>query len=224
LLGAVAAERETFAEEVRRSRARLVEAADAERRRIERDLHDGAQHRLISLAGKLRRAREPGSEGLLEEVEADLLLAIDELRELAQGVRPSTLADFGLAGAIKSIAARSMVPIRMLDLPAGRLNETAETTAYYVVAEAVTNVCKHAHASFISVRLWMSHGMLFVEVDDDGVGGAAETEGSGLQGLRDRVEAVDGTFFVLDAAPHGTRVAAVIPAVEGRSTGFDHMG
>ena len=212
LLGAVAAERETFAEEVRRSRARLVEAADAERRRIERDLHDGVQQRLTVLAGRLRRAGEPASVALLEEVEADLLLAIDELRELAHGVRPSALADFGLSGAIKSIAARSIVPIRLLELPAGRLDETAETTAYYVVAEAVTNVHKHARASFISIRVRMSRRMLIVEIDDDGVGGAAETEGSGLQGLRDRVEAIAGTFLVVDLIPHGTRITAEIPA------------
>jgi signal transduction histidine kinase len=212
LLAAVATERETFAEEVHRSRTRLVEAADRERRRIERDLHDGVQQRLTALTYKLQRVGERAPYPFIAEAEADVQLAIDELREIAHGVRPSALADLGLVGAVRSIAARSTVPITFVELLAGRLDDTAETTAYHVVAEAVTNVHKHARASAIVVRIWMSHRFLHVTIDDDGVGGTAETDGSGLQGLRDRVEAVSGTFLVTEAAPRGTRVTAVIPA------------
>ena len=212
LLAAVAAEREAFAEEVRRSRARLVEAADAERRRLERDLHDGVQQRLTALAHKLGRAPDRAPRSFIEEAEADVQLAIDELREARHGVQPSALADLGLAGAVKSVAARSIVPMKLAELPTCRLDDTAETTAYYVVAEAVTNVHKHAHASAIVVRIWMSQRFLHVTIGDDGVGGASETEGSGLQGLRDRVEAVSGTFVVAEVAPRGTRVGAAIPA------------
>ncbi len=212
LLGAVATEREALAGEVRRSRARLVEAADAERRRLERDLHDGVQQRLTAIAHKLGRAPEHAPRELIEEAEADVQLAIDELREIAHGVRPSALADLGLVGAVRSIAARSIVPMTLVDLLVGRLDDTAETTAYHVVSEAVANVHKHANASAIVVRIWRSHCFLHVTIDDDGVGGATETEGSGLQGLRDRVEAVSGRFVVTDAAPHGTRVSAMIAA------------
>jgi len=211
-LAAVASEREAFAGEVRRSRARLVEAADAERQRLERDLHDGVQQRLTALAHKLASAPDHAPRAFVAEAEADVQLAIDELRRLAHGVRPSTLSDIGLAGAVKSIAARSIVPMKLVELPEGRFDDIAEATAYHVVAEAVTNVHKHARASAIVVRIWLSNRLLHVTIRDDGVGGAAETDGSGLQGLRDRVEAVSGTFVVAGARPRGTVVGAVLPA------------
>jgi signal transduction histidine kinase len=212
LLAAVASEREAFAEEVRRSRARLVEAADAERQRLERDLHDGVQQRLTALAHKLASAPDHAPRAFVMEAEADVQLAIDELRRLAHGVRPSALNDIGLAGAVKSIAARSIVPMKLVELPEGRLDDMAEATAYHVVAEAVTNVHKHARASAIVVRIWLANHLLHVTIRDDGVGGAAETDGSGLQGLRDRVEAISGTFIVAGARPRGTVVGAVLPA------------
>jgi signal transduction histidine kinase len=216
-LAAVAAERETFAAGLRASRARLVHAGDAERRRLEQNLHDGAQQRLTTLADRLRRSadearRAPESApALFDSAHGEVELAIDELRELARGIHPAVLTDLGLASAIKSIAARSTVPILMVDLPSRRLDPTAEATAYYVVAEAVTNAQKHARASSIHIRAVPSLTRLHIEVSDDGLGGAVERSGSGLQGLRDRVEAVGGTFHVDSFRGHGTRIAAVIP-------------
>ena len=215
MLTAATSERETLAEEARQSRARLVEAADTERRRIERNLHDGAQQRLTALAYKLRNAIDEPSvprELVLEEAEGELLVAIDEVRELAHGIRPSVLSDLGLANAIKSIAARSIVPIALRELPAGRFDETSEATAYYVVAEAVANAHKHADAAEIAVRAQSSQRYLTIEIADDGRGGAREENGAGLQGLRDRVEAVGGMFAVASTAGGGTRVTAIIPA------------
>jgi signal transduction histidine kinase len=217
LLAAAASERETLADEVRQSRRRLVEASDIERRRIERDIHDGAQQRLTALAYKLRRAvdeapPEAPQTAILEDAENELLVAIDEVRELAHGVRPSVLADLGLANAIRSIAARSIVPITLPELPSVRCDDRSEATAYYVVAEAVANAHKHADPTSIVVRARSSHRWLSVEVVDDGRGGAREEDGLGLQGLRDRVEAVGGTFDVLSALGKGTRVSAHIPA------------
>jgi signal transduction histidine kinase len=216
LLAAATSERESLADEARQSRARLVEAADLERRRIERNLHDGAQQRLTALAYKLRNALDKPSAPtavVLEEAESDLLVAIDEVRELAHGIRPSILSDLGLANAIKSIAARSIVPITLQELPTERFDETTEATAYYVVAEAVANAHKHADPTKIAVRAHSSQRFLTVEIADDGRGGAREENGLGLQGLRDRVEAVGGTFAVSSAPGRGTRVTAIIPAV-----------
>jgi signal transduction histidine kinase len=218
-LAAVVSERERFAEGLRASRARLVGAADAERRRLEHNLHDGAQQRLTALAVHLglaaERAREtPERAGdLIEDLEGELSLAIDELRGLAHGIHPPMLTDLGLAYTIRNLAARSAVPIELLDLPSRRLDDHAEATAYYVVAEAITNAQKHAQASSIRVRVDEGRGYLHVEVADDGVGGAAEKAGVGLEGLRDRVEAIGGTFAVHSPAGLGTRVAVVIPAV-----------
>jgi signal transduction histidine kinase len=215
LLTAATAERESLAEEARQSRARLVEAADIERRRIERNLHDGAQQRLTALAYKLRNAIDQPSAPsavVLQEAEGELLVAIDEVRELAHGIRPSVLSDLGLANALKSIAARSIVPITLRELPTERFDETSEATAYYVVAEAVANAHKHADAAHIVVRAQSSQRYLTIEIADDGRGGAREENGVGLQGLRDRVEAVGGTFAVASSAGGGTRVTAIIPA------------
>jgi signal transduction histidine kinase len=216
-LAAVVTEREKFAERLWASRARLVEAADTERRRLERDLHDGAQQRVTALMVRLRLAaervrEEPArADAVFEATEHELEMVIDELRELARGRCPPMLAQQGLAAAITAIAQNSPVPIKVVELPAARLSERAETTAYYVLAEAVTNAQKHALASSIRLRARIAHGALQVEIVDDGVGGAAEAKGSGLQGLRDRVEAVGGTFEVDTIVGHGTRVAARIP-------------
>ena len=216
-LAAVVCERERFADRLSASRARLVEAADTERRRLEHNLHDGAQQRLTALGLRLRLATEYAREAperaavVLAAAETEVSLAIDELRDLAQGIQPAVLTERGLGYAIESIAARSTVPIELGELPSTRLDESAEATAYYVVAEAVTNAQRYAHASSISVRAAVVQRSLRVEIADDGVGEASESRGSGLQGLRDRVEAVGGTFAVESPPGRGTRVAAAIP-------------
>jgi signal transduction histidine kinase len=217
-LAAVVSERERFAAGLRASRARLVAATDTERRRLEHNLHDGAQQRLTALSVHVglaaERARQaPDQAGtLFGEVDAELSVAIDELRELAHGIHPPMLTDLGLAYTIRNLAARSSVPVELLELPSRRLDDTAEATVYYVFAEAITNAQKHARASSIRGRVVDSPGFLEVEIVDDGIGGAAESSGLGLQGLRDRVEAIGGTFAVDSPAGRGTRVAAVIPA------------
>jgi signal transduction histidine kinase len=217
-LAAVVSEREAFGEGLRASRARLVEASDTERRRIVRNLHDGAQQRLSALAVHLRLAvdhRPPPDEtaALLERAGDELSLAIEELRELAHGLPPAVLTKLGLSGAIRSIAVRSTVPITLLALPPSRLDDTAEATAYYVIAESVTNAQRYSHASGIEVRAVLAHRVLEVTVADDGVGGATERMSSGLQGLRDRVEAIGGEFELDSPADQGTRVTAAIPAL-----------
>jgi signal transduction histidine kinase len=215
-LAAVASERETFARGLGHSRTRLVEAADNERRRLEHDLHDGAQQRLTALAYHLDRAAEEAraepddAAALFADASAEVTLAIDELRALAHGIHPAVLTDVGLAGAIRVVAARSAVPVRLLELPSVRLPDTAEATAYFVVSEAVTNAQKHSGASRIAVRASVAAGVLRVVVSDDGIGGAAPRAGSGLEGLRDRVEAMGGTFQL--SSPAGaTHVTAMIP-------------
>ena len=215
-LSAVVAERQRFAVELGASRTRLVEAADIERRRLERNLHDGAQQRLTWLAVDLRRAaararRSPeDAPAMLEKAEAELELAIDELRDLAHGIHPSVLTDLGLATAVRGAALRSTVPIRLVRLPDRRVDEIAETTAYYVFAEAVANAQKHSGASTIEVSIVDRGETLTVEVSDDGVGGAS-ARGFGLQGLRDRVETVGGSFCVTSVSLRGTVVTATIP-------------
>ncbi len=215
-LSAVVAERERFARELGASRSRLVGAADVERRRLERNLHDGAQQRLTWLAVDLRRsavrARRSPEEApaMLEKAEAELELAIDELRDLAHGIHPSVLTDLGLATAIRGAALRSTVPVKLHRLPDRRVDETAETTAYYVFAEAVANAQKHSGASAIDVSVVDRGEALTIEVGDNGVGGASD-RGSGLQGLRDRVETVGGSFRVKSVRAHGTVVTATIP-------------
>lgn len=217
-LAAVVAERERAAARLAASRMRLVEAADTERRRIEHNLHDGAQQRLTALVVQLKmyaeRARESPSiaPGLLDDAGYELTVAIDELRELAHGIHPSALTQLGLTEVLRGLALRSAVPIRLLELPEHRLDDTAEATAYFVVAEAVTNARKHARASSISVRVAETRGSLRIEVADDGEGGATVRPGSGLEGLRDRVEAVGGTLDVSSERGAGTRILARIPA------------
>jgi signal transduction histidine kinase len=217
-LAAVVTERELFATRLGASRARLISAADNARRRLEHDLHDGAQLRLTWLALRLRDAagvahREPErASTLLEEAENELQLAIDELRELARGLHPAVLVDLGLAEAIKSLALHSSIPVSLLEMPARRLDETAETVGYYVVAEAIANAQKYSRASFVQVRATASAESLRMEILDDGVGGAVERPGSGLEGLRDRAEAIGGTMDLVSPAGGGTRIVVVIPA------------
>jgi signal transduction histidine kinase len=218
-LAAVVSEREALAEGLRASRARLVEASDVERRRLLRNLHDGAQQRLTALVVHLRLAADDPkptpetSAEALDRAERELLLAIEELRELARGLHPALLAKLGLAAAIKGVAARATVPVVVVELPSARLDDGAEAMAYYVVAEAVANAQKHARAGSIRVSVGAHHGLLRVEVTDDGIGGAIETPGSGLEGLRDRVEAVGGSFAIETDGSGGTRVSARFPVV-----------
>jgi len=216
-LAAAVSEREKFARRLGRSRPRLVEAADTERRRIEHDLHDGAQQRLTALAYHLDHAADEArrhpqrAATLFKQAGIEVSLAIEELRELAHGIHPAVLTDLGLAKAIEVVARRSSVPVRLLELPPMRLDTTAEATAYFVFAEAVTNAQKHARASTIWVRATVAGGVLRVEVVDDGIGGAVRTPGSGLQGLSDRVEALGGGLTLDSVAGQGTQVTATIP-------------
>jgi signal transduction histidine kinase len=217
-LAAVVTERELFATRLSASRSRLLSASDNARRRLEHDLHDGAQLRLTWLALHLREAvgvarREPEHvSALLEQAESELQLAIDELRELAHGIHPAVLVDLGLAEAIKSLALRSSIPVRLLEVPQRRLDEVAETVGYYIVAEAIANAQKYSQASFIQVRATASEESLRIEILDDGVGGAVERPGSGLEGLRDRAEAIGGGMVLVSRAGFGTRIAVTIPA------------
>jgi PAS domain S-box-containing protein len=208
-------ERKRHEAEVRISRSRIVAAGDDARRRLERNLHDGAQARLVALLLTLRaaRARAAGDreqerllDGLIEELNA----ALQELRELARGIHPVLLSKRGLPAAIRQIAERAPLPVT-LDVTAERFPEHLEATAYYLVAEALTNVAKYAGASSASVRVAASDGCLSVEVRDDGAGGADPAEGSGLRGLADRLAALDGTFEVESAKGAGTAVRACIP-------------
>jgi signal transduction histidine kinase len=214
-VAAAVAEREAFAAGLAASRARLVEAGAAERRRIGNDLHDGAQQRLTAVLVHLRLVAEsqapPGAKTeRLASVEAELAGAIEELRELAYGIHPTALREHGLAYALDGMAQRSPTPVR-LDVPAERCDPTAEITAYFVVSEALANAHKHADATVIDVRVAASRDGLRVEVADDGCGKADERAGSGLQGLRDRVEAIGGSFEVDSRAGRGTRIVALLP-------------
>jgi signal transduction histidine kinase len=206
-------------EELRASRVRLVEASNAARRQIERDLHDGAQQQLVALAVELRllRNRVKGNDAALEligRLDAKLAAALDELRELARGIHPGILTARGLPPALESLAARAPLPVACeIDLPT-RPPASAEVVAYFVAAEALTNVLKYAHASRATIRAHYADGDLVLETEDDGIGGADERKGSGLQGLRDRVGALDGTLTVTSPPERGTLVRACIPAVE----------
>jgi PAS domain S-box-containing protein len=200
------------------SRARIVEAGDAERRRLERNLHDGAQQRLVSLALNLRlasRACDPEDLTALaafERAGEELSQALAELRELARGIHPAVLSDRGLEPAIEALVARTPVPVRIAIELAQPLPEPVEAAAYYVVAEALTNAAKHSHASEVSVRIARENGFARIEVADDGIGGADTEGGSGIRGLADRVEALGGRLTLESPLGSGTTVLAAIPS------------
>jgi len=202
--------------ELRSSGARIVAAADAERRRLERALHDGAQQRLVSLSLVLGMARsrmaedEPARE-LVERAHGEAQAALTELRDLARGLHPAILSDCGLGPALDELAARSPVPAEVLAAPAERLPEHVEATAYFVVAEALTNVAKYARATRVTVAVRRELDDLRVEVQDDGIGGANPATGSGLRGLGDRVGALEGRLEVTSPDDEGTRIVAVVP-------------
>jgi PAS domain S-box-containing protein len=212
-------ERERHLAELRASRARIVEAEDAERRRLERNLHDGAQQRLVALSLSLRLAlgklsTSPEAAGdILTRAGEELALALEELRELARGIHPAVLSDRGLAAALESLAGRSPVPVRVASVPPERLPASVEAAAFYVVSESLANVAKYAQASHARVSVTRLNGRAVVEVFDDGVGGADPELGSGLRGLVDRVEALDGLLEVSSPPGGGTIVHAEIPCV-----------
>jgi signal transduction histidine kinase len=205
-------------EELRASRARLVHAGDAERRRLERDLHDGAQARLVGLAlllgtARARAAGDPQLVAMLDRAQAELQAGLGELRELARGIHPAVLTDRGLHPALHALAARSPVPVTLDTGGEERLPGPVESAAYFVVSEALTNVAKYARATHAEVTVRRDDGRVTVEVADDGVGGADAARGSGLRGLADRVSALDGSLAVESPPGGGTRLRAEIPAV-----------
>ena len=204
---------------VKESRARIVAAGDDQRRRIERDLHDGAQQRLVALALELKGAeRRLGGRGgsdveqLLAEAAEEVQVAVDELRQLASGIHPGILTQGGLAVALTALANKAPVPVAV-EADVDRLQPELEATAYFVASEALTNVAKHAHASTASLRASVDDGKLVIEVVDDGVGGAAADGGTGLRGLADRVEAQGGRLWIDSPPGGGTRVRGEIPCV-----------
>jgi signal transduction histidine kinase len=201
--------------ELTRTRRGALDVQATELRRIERDLHDGAQARLVALSMKLGRAeerlhRDPGAQALVQQARAEATAAIGELRDLARGIAPPVLTDRGLEAAVQSLADRSGQSVTVnADLPE-RLPASVETAAYFVIAETLTNAAKHAHARSVRVTIWAEHAELGLVVADDGVGGADQL-GSGLTGLRQRVEALDGWLRVESPTGEGTTVRAGMP-------------
>ncbi len=216
----LAADLRAKVEEVSASRARIVESGDAARRRLERDLHDGAQQRLVSLALNLRMlgSRIDGDQEAGRQLDAarrELDQALEELRELARGLHPSMLSERGLTAALEGLAQRAPLPVELEAMPGERLPDRVESASYFVVAEALTNIAKYARATKASVHVSRANGELLVEVSDDGVGGADPAGGSGLRGLLDRVSALGGTFEVDSRPGDGTTVRAAIPCEKG---------
>ena len=197
--------------ELRASRARIVEAADAERRRLERDLHDGAQQRLLALGLALQLLRDgSGDEELLAQAEAELQTALRELRELARGIHPTILSEQGLGPAVRSLADRAPVPVQ-IEAGGERYPDAVEAAVYFVVAEALANVAKHARARSAAVSLARENGKLRVDISDDGRGGAVAHAGGGLQGLADRVAAAGGTLTIASNPGAGTTIHLEVP-------------
>jgi signal transduction histidine kinase len=205
-------------DELQSSRSRLVEVSMFERRRLERDLHDGAQQRLVALSlqlGLAKRRLEEGEEAaagaMLDAARDELARALEELRELARGIHPAVLTDRGLEPALEALAERAPLPVSLDQMPAERLPAPVEAAAYFVVAEALTNVVKYAEASTAAVRIRRNGSYAVVEVHDDGVGGADPTIGTGLRGLADRLAALDGRLEVHSPPGEGTTVRAEVP-------------
>jgi signal transduction histidine kinase len=206
--------------EVDRAGARLVVAADRERRRLERDLHDGPQQRLVSVSMLLQLLASrlpPGSEAeqLLADARHELAVSLDELRDLARGIHPAVLSDRGLPAALEALTARAPLPVELLVEPGGRAPEPVEVAAYYLVSEALTNILKHADATSASVSVTRHGTQLVVAVADDGNGGADRATGSGLRGLTDRIDALGGRLEVSSPPGAGTALRAEIPLQPG---------
>jgi PAS domain S-box-containing protein len=212
------AELQARLEDLAASRARIVTAGDVERRRLERNLHDGAQQRLVTISLSLRLAlakleSDPIAAGaILVDAGEHLVVALDELRELARGLHPAVLADRGLRAAVEALAGRAPVVVEIDEIPDQRLPEPVEAAAYYLIAEALTNVAKYARASTARVRVATNGTGVVVEVSDDGIGGADPANGSGLRGLADRVEALGGALYVQSPTGGGTSLRAEIPS------------
>ena len=202
--------------ELMSSRARIVAASDEVRRRIERDLHDGAQQRLVALALRLRMAAEPSTGGSdprteMADAAAELMGVVDDLREISRGIHPAILSKAGLYPALRALGRRSAIPVELDVQVNSRLSESVEVGVYYVVSEMLANAEKHARASVVKVGAEASGGRLRVRVHDDGIGGADPVRGSGLRGLQDRIEALGGTFSVYSPVGRGTTVTCELP-------------
>jgi uncharacterized protein YhfF/two-component sensor histidine kinase len=221
--------------ELEAARAGVVEAADAERSRIARNLHDGAQQQLVAVGQLLDLARRAlatapqETASLLEQARAQLTTANAELRELARGLHPVRLAEAGLAGAVESLAAASIVPVEIVELPQRRLPDVIEASLYFLVSEAITNAGKYAQAKKIAVSVLQQGAVVICEIRDDGAGGASAAGGSGLAGLAQRLEALGGTLKVVSPPGEGTRLHATLPVSGARTARepfllFGHKG
>jgi signal transduction histidine kinase len=203
--------------ELQASRARLIDATDAERRRIERDLHDGTQQRLVSIAMSLGLletklpAQDTAVQPLVRETREALALALEELRELTHGINPPLLTERGLPAALDELCRRAALPTHLDMAVERRLPDEVESAAYFMTSEALTNAAKHSHGREVRVAASYEANNLTVEVADDGIGGASITGGSGLRGLADRVEALGGRFTVSSPPGRGTTLRAEIP-------------
>jgi signal transduction histidine kinase len=206
---------------LRDARQRIIAAADAERRRIERDLHDGAQQRMVAVSltlglAQARMETDPKAAAeLIAQAREEAQHAVSELRELARGIHPAILSDRGLAAALEALAARAPVPVEVTGVPENGLRRGVEAAAYFVVAEALTNVAKYANASCATVELSLEEDCLRVQIRDDGVGGADPAMGTGLSGLCDRVEALDGRLDVHSPRGEGTTITVEMPLQRG---------
>jgi signal transduction histidine kinase len=217
--GRLQAELRARLQDLRGSRSRLIDAAQDERRRLERDLHDGAQQRLVALSLELSLLQgelaDPDARRRVEQARHEVTVSMEELRGIARGIHPAVVSSHGLSVALESVAARTSMPLRLRIGGVPRLPENIEVAAYYVVCESLANTGKHAHATTASIEVRVSGGTLVVVVTDDGVGGADTGRGTGLRGLADRVEALDGRLRVWSPAGGGTRVRAEIPVPPG---------
>jgi signal transduction histidine kinase len=214
--GRLQAELQARLQELRGSRERVIEAGQKERQRLERNLHDGAQQRLIALSLNLRMLEErlgddPDSRARLDQAREEISLSLEELRDVARGIHPAVVSGHGLAVALESLAAGATVPVRLTVQLEERVSESVEVAAYYVVSESLANIGKHAHATTATVGVVRANGELIVEIVDDGVGGADSERGTGLRGLADRVEALGGRLRVWTPPGGGTRVRADMP-------------
>jgi signal transduction histidine kinase len=203
-------------DELRGSRVRVIEAGQKERQRLERNLHDGAQQRLVALSLELTMLKklldaDPEAGTRIDHARDEIALSLEELRDVARGLHPAVVSGHGLAVALESLAARATVPVRLNVELEGRLPEALEVAAFYLVSESLANIGKHAQATSATVDVNRCNGEVVVEIVDDGIGGADTERGSGLRGLADRVEALDGRLRVWTPVGHGTRVRAEIP-------------
>jgi signal transduction histidine kinase len=216
--GRLHAELRARLEELRGSRARIVDAGQKERQRLERNLHDGAQQRLIALSLELgvledRLGSDPDAKTRLDQARREIATSLEELRDVARGIHPAVVSGHGLEVALEQLAARAPVPVHLNVEVEGRLPERLEVVAFYLVSESLANIGKHAHATSATVKVRRTNGQVVIEVTDDGIGGADTEQGSGLRGLADRVEAFDGRVRIWSPSGGGTRLRAEIPCV-----------